>query len=231
MCWTGCDDGYGFAVGAGYEPDRELIIDPGLDYSTLPRRAEPRRRRRHRRRRGRQRLRRRARRSRPTSRPRAGAFDRTGATSNFLRRLRHQAERNRHGARLFHVPRRQQLRLRARDRVDGAGNAYVAGQTKSSELPHHRRRLRPDLQRRHLPALRHRPVRRLRHQAERRRARRSSTPPSSAGPTSTTALGIAVDGARQRLRGRRDRLAQLPDHAPAPSTRRTTAPSTPSSPS
>jgi Beta-propeller repeat len=26
---------YGFAVGAGYRPDRELVIDPGLDYSTF----------------------------------------------------------------------------------------------------------------------------------------------------------------------------------------------------
>ena len=29
------DGAYGFAVGAGYDPSRELIIDPGVDYSTL----------------------------------------------------------------------------------------------------------------------------------------------------------------------------------------------------
>ena len=28
---------YGFAIGAGYQPDHELIIDPGVAYSTLPR--------------------------------------------------------------------------------------------------------------------------------------------------------------------------------------------------
>ena len=26
---------YGFAIGAGYQPDHELIIDPGVDYSTF----------------------------------------------------------------------------------------------------------------------------------------------------------------------------------------------------
>ena len=29
------EQSYGFAVGAGYDPDHELVIDPGLEYSTF----------------------------------------------------------------------------------------------------------------------------------------------------------------------------------------------------
>ena len=31
----GAEARYGFAVGAGYRPDHELIIDPGVEYSTF----------------------------------------------------------------------------------------------------------------------------------------------------------------------------------------------------
>ena len=112
------------------------------------------------------------------------------------RRVRHQAQPDRHRARLLDLHRRQQLRLGPRDhdrrdrhRVRDRPDAVV-------ELPDHQRRVRPHVQRRQLPALRDRPVRRVR--------RSSSTRPAPALVYSTflggfdldDSLGIALDGAR-----------------------------------
>jgi hypothetical protein len=106
---------YGFAVGASYRADEELIIDPGLEYSTFIGGAaheigagiqvdsagnayivgstqSP---------------------NFPTT---AGAFDRTGAVSNSLEAVRHQVEPERNGPHLFDLHRRQQLRVGPRDR-------------------------------------------------------------------------------------------------------------------
>ena len=159
---------YGFVVGAGYDPARELIIDPGLDYSTFLGGASyeigfgiavdsagnayiagltqsP---------------------DFPTT---AGAFDRTGAPNNFLDAF--VTKLNPNGTALVYSTflGGGNFEWGRAIAIDGAGNAYIAGSDEVLGLSHDRWRLRQDLQRGHLPALRHRPVRRLRHQAERRR--------------------------------------------------------------
>ena len=64
----------------------------------------------------------------------AGAFDRTA--NGELRRLRHQAQRRRLGARLLDAPRRRgQRAARGRSRSTRAGNAYVGGSTRSADFP------------------------------------------------------------------------------------------------
>ena len=177
---------FGFTVGAGYRPDRELIIDPGVEYSTflggsshelatgikvdaagnayvVGTTQSP---------------------DFPT---RPGAFRRTGATGNFGDVF--VSKLNPTGTALVYSTfiGGSNFEWGRGIAIDAAGNAYVTGQTKSSNFPVTSRRLRQELQRRHLSALRHRSIRRVRDQAERRPARRSSTRPSSAGSISTTA--------------------------------------------
>ena len=146
----------------------------------------------------------------------AGAFRRTGAAQQLRRRLRHQAERR--------PARRSSTRpssaaatwsSAARIAIDAAGNAYITGQTKSSQLPGHRRRLRPHPQHpAELPALRDRRHRRLRHQAERDRlgARLFDVPRRHRLRQPARHRGRCR---RQRLRRRRDAVAGLSDDAPA----------------
>ena len=213
---------------ARYDRDRELVIDPSLAYSTLPRRHEPRDRQRHPGRRGGQRLRDRLhpvaelpdhdRRLRP---------HRLGEQQP--RRVRHQAQPDRHGARLLDVPRRRQLRVGPRHRGRLGGQRVRDRQDDVLELPDHRRRVRPHVQRRQLPALRHRPGRRVRRQAE----------PRGLGPRllDVPRRHAARRDVRHRDRRRAQRVRDGRDdpatsrRRPAPSTRPPTAAPTPSSPS
>jgi hypothetical protein len=128
------DGAYGFALGAGYDPSRELIIDPGVDYSTLIGGASheigagiavdssgnaylvgttqsP---------------------NFPTT---VGAFRRTGAASNFGDVF--VSKLNPAGSALVYS-----TFIGGSDfdwgrsiAIDAAGNAYVTGQTKSSSFP------------------------------------------------------------------------------------------------
>jgi hypothetical protein len=125
---------YGFAVGAGYRPDRDLVIDPGLDYSTflggnsadngagvavdaagnayiVGTTQSP---------------------DFPTT---AGAFDRTGAVSSFSDVF--VAKLNPTGTALVYATfiGGSDLDWGRAIAIDAAGNAYVAGQTKSSNFP------------------------------------------------------------------------------------------------
>ncbi len=125
---------YGFAVGAGYQPDHELVIDPGLDYSTLLGGASddygtgiavdaagnayvvgttqsP---------------------DFPTT---PGAFRRTGASSNFSDVF--VSKLNPAGTALVYSTflGGSNFDWGRGIAIDGAGNAYVTGQTKSSTFP------------------------------------------------------------------------------------------------
>ena len=125
---------YGFVVGAGYDPSRQLIIDPGLDYSTFLGGAaheigygiavdsagnayvtgftqSP---------------------NFPTT---AGAFDRTGAASNSLDAF--VTKLNATGTALVYSTflGGSNFEWGRAIAIDGAGNAYIAGQTKSSDFP------------------------------------------------------------------------------------------------
>ncbi len=131
---AGAEMQYGFALDAGYQPDHELIIDPGLDYSTFLGGAShevgasiavdasgnayvtgltqsP---------------------NFPTT---SGAFDRTGAASNnldvFVSKL------NATGTALIYSTflGGSNFDWGRAITLDGAGNAYVTGQTKSSDFP------------------------------------------------------------------------------------------------
>ncbi len=125
---------YGFAIGAGYQPDHDLIIDPGVDYSTflggtsdeigagiavdaagnvyiVGTTQSP---------------------DFPTK---TGAFQRTGAAGNFSDVF--VAKLNPTGTALVYS-----TFIGGRDfdwgraiAIDAAGNAYIAGQTKSSNFP------------------------------------------------------------------------------------------------
>jgi hypothetical protein len=128
------DGAYGFAVGASYQPDHELIIDPGLDYATLLGGASddygagiavdaagnayvvgttqsP---------------------DFPTT---PGAFRRTGASSNFSDVF--VSKLNPAGTALVYSTflGGSNFDWGRGIAIDGAGNAYVAGQTKSSNFP------------------------------------------------------------------------------------------------
>jgi hypothetical protein len=125
---------YGFAVGAGYRPDHELIIDPGLEYSTflggssheiaagikvdtsappyvVGTTQSP---------------------DFPTT---AGAFRRTGATSNSLEVF--VSKVNPTGTALVYSTfiGGSNFDWGRGIAIDAAGNAYVTGQTKSSNFP------------------------------------------------------------------------------------------------
>ena len=151
--------------------DRELVIDPSLAYSTFLGGGEPR-------------VRQRDRRSTPpgnayvtgfTQSPNfpttTGAFDRTGSASNNLDAF--VTKLNPAGTALVYST---FIGGRNSDwgrgiAVDTAGNAYVTGQTMSSNFPTTSGAFDRTLQRRQLPALRDRPARRVRRQAQPRRLR------------------------------------------------------------
>jgi hypothetical protein len=128
------DGEYGFAIGAGYRKDRELIIDPGLDYSTFLGGAgddsgariavdsagnayivgttqSP---------------------DFPTT---AGAFRRTGAVSGFSDVF--VTKLNSTGTALIYSTfiGGGNFDWGRAIAIDAAGNAYIAGQTKSSDFP------------------------------------------------------------------------------------------------
>ena len=69
----------------------------------------------------------------------------------LLGRLRDQAECSGHRPRVFHVPRRSNFDLGRAIAIDTAGNAYITGQTKSSNFPTTGGRVRSHVQRRYLP--------------------------------------------------------------------------------
>ena len=125
---------YGFVVGAGYDPAHELIIDPSLDYSTFLGGSSheigysvavdsagnayvtgftqsP---------------------NFPTT---AGAFDRTGSATNDLDAF--VTKLNSNGTALVYSTflGGSNFEWGRSIAVDGAGNAYIAGQTKSSNFP------------------------------------------------------------------------------------------------
>lgn len=128
------EERYGFAMGANYKPDHDLIIDPGLDFSTYLGGAShesglgikvdaagnayivgvtqsP---------------------NFPTT---SGAFDRTGAASNFTDVF--VAKLNPTGTALIYSTFIGGSNLDwGRDiAIDAAGSAYITGQTKSSNFP------------------------------------------------------------------------------------------------
>jgi hypothetical protein len=125
---------YGFVVGSGYDPTRELIIDPGLDYSTFLGGSaheigygiavdsagnayvtgftqSP---------------------NFPTT---AGAFDRTGSQTNDLDAF--VTKLNATGSALVYSTflGGSNFEWGRAIAIDAAGNAYIAGQTKSSSFP------------------------------------------------------------------------------------------------
>ena len=86
-----------------------------------------------------------------------GAFRRTGAAGNFsATSSSRKLNADRHGARLLDVHRRQRLRFRTPDRDRRGGQRLRHRPDEVVELSDHRRRLRPHLQHPQLPALRHR---------------------------------------------------------------------------
>ena len=128
------NNSYGFRVGAGYRPDQELIIDPGVEYSTflggtsheiangiavdasgnsyvVGFTQSP---------------------DYPTT---PGAFDRTGATGNFSDVF--VAKLNPAGTALIYSTfiGGSNFDFGRAIAVDASGNAYIAGQTKSSNFP------------------------------------------------------------------------------------------------
>jgi Beta-propeller repeat len=134
LAGRGAKGSYGFAVGAGYDPDHELIIDPGLDYSTFlggsshdPAAAvavdafgnafvtgftqSP---------------------NFPTT---TGAFDRTGAAGNSLDAF--VTKLNATGAALVYSTflGGSNFEWGRGIAIDAAGSAYVTGQTKSANFP------------------------------------------------------------------------------------------------
>ena len=171
---------YGFAVGSGYDPGHELIIDPGLAYSTFLGGASNET--------GTgiavdaagQRLRDRlhpvaelpddVRRVRP---------DRLASNSLdvFVTKL------NATGTALVYSTflGGSNFDMGRGLAIDAAGNAYVAGPDDVVELPDDRRRLRSHASTSTTARGAASTRRRVRHQAERRAARRSSTRRSSAG--------------------------------------------------
>ena len=216
---------YGFAVGAGYDPDRELIIDPGLEYSTFLGGASnevgtgievdaagnayvtgftqsP---------------------NFPTT---SGAFDRTGSASNSLDAF--VSKLNPTGTALVYSTflGGTNFEMGRALAVDAAGNAYVAGQTRSSNFPTTSGAFDRTLQRRQLPALRHRPAGRVRHEAERRRLGPRLLDVPRRHAVRRRASHIALDGARQRLRRRARPDRRTSRRPPAPSTRPPTAAAT-----
>jgi hypothetical protein len=128
------DNQYGFALGAAYDAGHDLVIDPGIEYSTFLGGAShesaaavavdsagnayitgvtqsP---------------------DFPTT---AGAFDRTGAPNNFLEAF--VSKLNSNGTALIYSTflGGSNFEWGRAIAVDVAGNAYVAGQTKSSDFP------------------------------------------------------------------------------------------------
>ena len=181
-----------FAV-EGYRPDHELIIDPGIRYSTLlggssddlaggiqvdqagnASSSAPR--------------------SRPTSgRPRARSG---GPAPPATSRTVSATKLNAAGTGLVYSTflGGSNFDWGRAIAIDTAGNAYITGQTKSSNFPTTGGGVRLHVQRRYLPALRYRSGRRVRRQAESQPARLWSTRRSSAASTSTMVWGLPWTG-------------------------------------
>ena len=204
---------------------------PGRAVHDLPRRQQRRDRRRHRGRRRRQRLR--GRHDAVAQLPdddRRVRSHRRGA--ELRRRLRHQAERGRHGARLLDLRRRQRHGVRT------TGWPSTRPATPTSPGRRSRRTSRP-------PAARS--TGRLNIPPNCPRCATDNTDGfvfklNAAGSALTYSTylggteydaprGIAVDGVRQRLRDRRDPVGRLPDHRGRVHRARGAASTTCSSPS
>ena len=124
---------YCFAVGA-YRADRGAVIDPGLEYSTFLGGVDPRNGGRHQGRRRRQRLYRRhnAVAELPDDRRRLQTNRRR---QQLARGLRHQAERDRNSLIYSTFIGGNHFEWGRAIAIDAAGNAYVTGQTKSTNFP------------------------------------------------------------------------------------------------
>jgi len=130
----GVDLGVGFAIGGSYDPRRELVIDPGIQFTTFlggsslesgasivvdaggntyitGTTQSP---------------------DFPTT---AGAFDRTGAAQNFAEAF--VSKLNASGTALIYSTfiGGSNMEFGRRIAIDAAGNAYITGQTKSSNFP------------------------------------------------------------------------------------------------
>ena len=129
-----------------------------------------------------------------------GAFERTGAASNFADVF--VSKLNPAGTALVYSTfvGGSNMEFGNRLAVDADGNAYVTGTTKSSNFPttggaFDRTHEHPA----ELPAVRHGRHRRLRLQAERGRLGADVLDLPRAAPNTTAPRGIAVDGVRERL--------------------------------
>ena len=168
-----------------YRHDRELVIDPGIQFTTFLGGGSQRDRRRHRRRRRRQLLHRgHDAVARLPDDP--GAFRRTGSAQQLRGRVRDEAEPRRHGARLLDVRRRQQPGVRQRHRDRRRGQRLRHRHDEVVELPDLGERVRPHRSTSRRTARAAAPTTPTASSSSSTRvARRSPTPPTSEAPTSS----------------------------------------------